>query len=126
MLRVLSKRSLRRSPYGARRATPLFRQDNQDEGLLLDDILPDSLARLVMAFTIFPIALTPKPATALGKFEWEPFILAIAKQSTIGVAKPFGLVKPFGLMKQEGMALVVGAIEGNKPNFGFRPSENPW
>ena len=50
-----------------------------------------------------------RPATRLGKFQRNPFIMAIAKQREIGLAKPCGSAKPFGLVKQERMALVVGA-----------------
>ena len=50
-----------------------------------------------------------RPSTALGKFQPNPFILAITK--------PFGLAKPFGLGKQGGMAPGVEPIDDKRPRI---------
>ena len=69
----------------------------------------------MMAFTHSLATTTPKPATGLGKFQRKWFIMAIAKQSAIRLAKQLRLAKPFGLAKQEGMPVVVGAIDDDRP-----------
>ena len=49
------------------------------------------------------------------KSKRNPFIMAIAKPSEIGLAKRFGLAKLFGLVKPWGMAPAVGAIDDERP-----------
>ena len=65
----------------------------------------------MMAMTLFSDGDRAKagdnPRPAWENSKRNPFIMAIAKPSMIGLAKPFGLRKPFGLVKQKGMALVV-------------------
>ena len=41
--------------------------------------------------------------------------MAIAIPSVIGLGKPSGLAKRFGLGEQEEMALIIGAIDDNRP-----------
>ena len=47
---------------------------------------------------------TRRLSTALGNFQRNPFILAIAKPIAIQLAKSFRLGKPFGLAKPQGLA----------------------
>ena len=99
----------------------------------------------------FPIALVPKPAATLGKIEmetvyhsdsarkrgnhaktrdlravwenpqWNSLIMAIAEKSPIGSANLFGSAKPWGLAEQEVMAVVVGAIDDDRPRHLLSP-----
>ena len=71
----------------------------------------------IMAILHEKAAFMPKPAGAWEKTMRKPFILAIAKPNAIELAKLCGSAKPSGLAKREGISLVVGAINDNKPQI---------
>ena len=53
----------------------------------------------ILAITLFLAAITSKLVIGLGKHNAGTFIMAIAKERAIGLAKQFGLAKSSGLAK---------------------------